>query len=67
MKYILINYYKLKTYDQNYNKHKKTTEQKIPVGYFKFHNNNWVIVIQKLASLKDVTEDNEIPIGAMVD
>ena len=45
---------------------KLTAEQKIPVGYFTFHNNQWVLVNQKLASLKDLTEDKEIPIGTMV-
>ena len=37
------------------------------VGYFSFHNNKWVFVNEKLISLKDVTEDKEIPIGSMVD
>ena len=45
---------------------KLTAEQKIPVGYFTFHNNEWVLVNQKLDSLKDITEDKEIPIGQMV-
>ena len=46
---------------------KLTSEQKIPVGYFTFHNDKWVFVNQKLTSLKDLTEDKEIPIGTMVD
>ena len=46
---------------------KLTPEQKIPVGYFTFHNDKWVFVNQKLTSLKDLTEDKEIPIGTMVD
>lgn len=45
---------------------KLTAEQKIPVGYFTFHNNEWVLVNQKLDSLKDITEDKDIPIGRMV-
>lgn len=45
---------------------KLTAEQKVPVGYFTFHNNEWVLVNQKLNSLKDITEDKEIPIGQMV-
>lgn len=45
---------------------KITTEQKVPVGYFTFHNNEWVLVNQKLNSLKDITDDKEIPIGEMV-
>ncbi|WP_118975161.1 helix-hairpin-helix domain-containing protein [Taibaiella koreensis] len=45
---------------------KLTPEQKVPVGYFTFHQGNWVLVNQKLDSLKDVTEDKEIPPGEMV-
>jgi serine/threonine protein kinase len=45
---------------------KVTAEQKIPVGYFTFHNNVWVFVNQKLSTLKDLTEDKEIPIGEML-
>jgi hypothetical protein len=44
-----------------------TAEQKVPVGYFTFHNGKWVLVNQKLTSLKDLTEDKEIPVGTMVD
>lgn len=39
---------------------------KIPVGYFTFHNNQWVFVNQKLESMKDLTEDKEVPTGSMV-
>jgi serine/threonine protein kinase len=46
---------------------KLTTDQKIRVGYFSFYNNNWVFVNEKLTSLKDVTEDKEVPLGSMVD
>ena len=46
---------------------KLTAEQKVPVGYFTFYNNKWVLVNQKLTSLKDVTDDKEIPIGTMVE
>ena len=54
--------------NRNVSRNEKTTaEQKIPVGYFTFHNNKWVFVNQKLSSLKDVTEDKEIPIGSMVE
>jgi len=42
-------------------------KDKISEGYFAFHNNKWVFVNQKLTSLKDVTEDKEIPIGTMVE
>jgi serine/threonine protein kinase len=44
-----------------------TAEQKTPVGYFSFFNNKWVLVNQKLTSLRDLTEDKEIPIGTMVE
>jgi hypothetical protein len=44
-----------------------TAEQKVPVGYFTFHNGKWVLVNQKLTSLKDLTEDKEIPVNTMVD
>lgn len=44
-----------------------TDSQKVRVGYFSFHNNKWVFVNEKLTSLKDVTEDKEIPIGTMVE
>ncbi|WP_266202753.1 helix-hairpin-helix domain-containing protein [Pontibacter kalidii] len=46
---------------------KLTPAQKIPVGYFTFHNGKWVLVNQKLSSLKDLTEDKEIPVGTMVE
>lgn len=44
-----------------------TKEQKVPVGYFTFHNQKWVFINQQLTSLKDLTEDKEVPIGSMVD
>ena len=46
---------------------KLTAEQKVPVGYFTFFNGKWVLVNQKLTSLKDLTEDKEIPVNTMVD
>lgn len=46
---------------------KLTPDQKIPVGYFTFHNGKWVLVNQKLPSLKDLTEDKEIPVGSMLE
>lgn len=44
-----------------------TAEQKVPVGYFTRYQGNWVLVNQTLTSLKDLTEDKEIPIGTMVE
>lgn len=44
-----------------------TDEQKKRVGYFAFHNNKWVFVNENLTSLKDITEDKEIPMGTMVE
>jgi serine/threonine protein kinase len=54
--------------DRNVVRNEKLTNyQKIRVGYFSFYNNNWVFVNEKLTSLKDVTEDKEVPLGSMVD
>lgn len=41
--------------------------EKVPVGYFSFHNNKWVFVNQALTSLKDITDDKEVPIGSMLE
>lgn len=46
---------------------KLTAEQKVPVGYFTFYQGKWVLVNQKLTSLKDLTEDKDIPVGTMVE
>ncbi len=46
---------------------KLTPEQKVPVGYFTFHNGRWVLVNQKLSSLKDLTDDKDIPVNTMVE
>jgi serine/threonine protein kinase len=46
---------------------KLSDKDKSSVGYFAFHNNKWVLVNQKLSSLKDVSEDKLIPIGSMVE
>ena len=46
---------------------KLTNAQKNRVGYFSFHNNKWVLVNEKLPLLRDVTDNKEIPIGAMVE
>lgn len=46
---------------------KLTAAQKVPVGYFVFHQQKWVLVNQQLTSLKDLTEDREIPVGSMVE
>lgn len=40
---------------------------KVPVGYFTYHQDKWVLVNQKLDSLKDLTEDQEVPTGSMVE
>jgi serine/threonine protein kinase len=45
---------------------KLTAADKIQVGYFSFFNNDWVLVNQKLNSLKDTTENTPIPVGTMV-
>lgn len=41
-------------------------EDKDPVGYFSFHQGHWVLVNQTLPSLRDLTEDADIPVGSMV-
>lgn len=46
---------------------KLTADQKIPVGYFTFHNSKWVFVNQTLTSLVDKTENKDIPIGTIVE
>lgn len=46
---------------------KLTTEQKTPVGYFTFYKGRWVLVNQKLDSLKDLTENKQIPAGSMTE
>ncbi|MBC7389959.1 MAG: kinase [Opitutaceae bacterium] len=46
---------------------KLSAEQKIPVGYFTFHNQKWMFVNQTLASLKDLEENKQIPLGSMVE
>ncbi|NIG56566.1 helix-hairpin-helix domain-containing protein [Chitinophaga sp. Cy-1792] len=53
--------------NRNIIRNERTTEaQKVPVGYFVFHQQQWVLVNQRLTSLKDLTEDKEIPVGSMV-
>ena len=44
-----------------------SSAMKVPVGYFTFHDNKWVFVNQQLNSLKDVTENMNIPVGSMVE
>ncbi len=44
-----------------------TAEQKVPVGYFTFHINKWVLVNQTLKSLRDVTLNKDIAINEMVE
>jgi hypothetical protein len=46
---------------------KLTDAQKVRVGYFSYHNNKWVFVNEKLPSLKDVSDDKEVPRGSMVE
>jgi serine/threonine protein kinase len=46
---------------------KLTAEQVKPVGYFVFHGGKWQLINQTLTSLKDISEDKEIPIGAAVE
>lgn len=53
--------------DRNIIRNEKiSAEQKVPVGYFTLHQDAWVLVNQKLTGLKDLSEDQEIPIGSML-
>lgn len=54
--------------DKNIIRNERLTEaQKVRVGYFSYYNGKWVFVNEKLTTLKDVSEDKEIPIGSMVE
>jgi serine/threonine protein kinase len=54
--------------DRNIIRNEKLTDiQKARVGYFSFYKHKWVFVNEKLTSLKDVTEDKEVPIGSMIE
>ena len=44
-----------------------TLEDKKPVGYFTFYQDKWVLVNQTLTSMKDLTEQKEIPPNSMVE
>jgi serine/threonine protein kinase len=44
-----------------------TNAQKARVGYFSFYNNKWLLINEKLPSMKDLTDDKEIPVGSMVE
>lgn len=46
---------------------KLSDAEKVPVGYFAFHDQKWVFVNQRLTSLKDLTEDKAIGIGEMLE
>ncbi|KAA6300151.1 MAG: hypothetical protein EZS26_003706 [Candidatus Ordinivivax streblomastigis] len=43
-----------------------TDEQKKPVGYFVYHNNQWLLINQRLKDLEDKTDGKLIPIGQSV-
>lgn len=44
-----------------------TDEQKIPVGYFSFHNGKWIFINQRLPGLKDMTTNRQIPINSALE
>jgi hypothetical protein len=44
-----------------------TMQDKMPVGYFTFHQGKWVLVNQSLQGMKDITEQKEILPGSMVE
>ncbi|MFT5890379.1 MAG: serine/threonine protein kinase [Dokdonia sp.] len=43
-----------------------TSLDKKRLGYFAFHNNQWLFINEGLTTLKDVTNDKEIPIGQTI-
>jgi hypothetical protein len=48
--------------NRNITRNEKTNKvNRVSNRYFTFHNSKWVFVNQKLTSMKDVTEDKEIP------
>ena len=47
------------------NERLKAADKK-PVGYFVFHNNEWLLINQTMTSLKDVANDKIIPIGEKI-
>ncbi len=54
--------------DKNIIRNERLTDaQKARVGYFSFHNGNWVFVNERLSTLKDVSEGKDIPIGSMIE
>lgn len=46
---------------------KTTTDQKIPVGDFHFHNGKWILINRKLPSMYDKDIDKKIEIGEAVE
>ena len=46
---------------------KMSDEDKKPVGYFTFHEGKWMLVNQSLTSMKDISEQKEIPPNTMVE
>lgn len=44
-----------------------TMQDKMPAGYFAFHQGKWVLVNQSLSGMKDITEQKDIPPGSMVE
>lgn len=42
-------------------------EQKKPVGYFSFDQGKWVLVNQRMSTLKDLSNNTFVPVGGMVE
>ncbi len=54
--------------NRNVNRNERLTdEQKIPVAYFSYYQDKWVLINQKLTSLVDKTENKDIAIGEMIE
>ncbi|MDR1035422.1 MAG: kinase [Deltaproteobacteria bacterium] len=45
---------------------KLTDDQKIPVGYFPFHQGRWLFVNQKLPAMKDRDKGIQVPLGGHI-
>ncbi len=54
--------------NRNLHRNEHLTEaEKKPVGYFSFQRGRWLLVNQTLTSLRDLSEDKDIPIGSAVE
>lgn len=59
--------YKWHTHRNIFPNEKLTEEQKERVGYFSFYNGRWILVNQKLPTMKNLTTGEDIPVGQGVE